>query len=120
MLNRSQVSQSYRVAHLSLLVIAAVLGLSTPLLAADVKCQFKAESEATEVHVIKDGQTQWAGSIKKGETKTLSIPEGPFTLISKIYNPNLKTTEDVRAVITTRLCVKQTLLVPFFPDSTQR
>ena len=120
MRNRSHIRQSFAVALLVIFVMSAVVGFSNPLLAAEVQCRFKAASEATEVHVLKDGQTQWTGSIEKGETKTISLPEGPFTLISKVYNPNLKTKEDVRADIHTRLCRDQTLAVPLFPKSKER
>ena len=120
MQKRSQISELFTANRLVVCVILVVVGFSSTVLAADVQCRFKAESEATEIHVIRDGQTQWAGSIEKSETKTISIPEGPFTLISKMYNPNLKRKEDVRAELHTRLCEKQTLTVPLFPESKER
>lgn len=56
-----------------------------------------------------------AGTIDKLQTKTISIPEGPFTVISKSYNPNLKMTEDVRTETHTRQCLEHVALaVPLF------
>lgn len=102
---------------LGFLVTSVTMGVPTTLFAADVQCRFKAESETTEIHIIKDGKTHWAGSIEKSETKAISIPEGPFTVISKVYNPNLKNKEDVRSDSHTRLCLEQTLIVPLFAGS---
>jgi hypothetical protein len=115
MLNKSQVWKTFAVSLLVFLVTA----VSTTL-AADVQCRFKAESETTEVHIMKDGKTQWAGSIEKLETKVIPIPEGPFTVISRVYNPNLKNKEDVRSDSHTRLCREQTLTVPLFSESKDR
>lgn len=87
-------------------------------LASDVPCQFKATSDTTEIHVVANGKILWNGSIEKLQTKTVSIPEGPFTVISKIYNENLKTTEDVRTDTHTRQCRDNAVLaVPLFQDS---
>ena len=87
-------------------------------LASDVSCQFKATSDTTEIHVVANGKMLWAGPIEKLQTKTISIPEGPFTVISKVYNENLKTMEDVRTDTHTRQCQDNAVLaVPLFPDS---
>ncbi len=98
-------------------VALAVVGITNSVLAADVQCRLKAETETTEVHVLKDGETKWEGSIEKEDTRTISLPEGPFTIISKVYNPNLKRKEDIRADVHTRLCQKQTLTVPLFAET---
>jgi putative phosphoribosyl transferase len=92
-----------------------------PALAADMPCRFKAESETTEIHVLVNGKTQWAGTIEKHQTRTISIPEGAFTVISKIYNPNLRMKEDVRTDAHTRQCRDQAALnVPLFPEPQER
>ena len=98
-------------------VVLAVVGITNTVLAADVQCRLKAETESTEVHVLQEGETKWAGSIEKQDTKTISLPEGPFTIISKVYNPNLKRKEDIRAEVHTQLCRKQTLTVPLFAET---
>ena len=102
------------------LLIAWTIGVCDSLFAADVQCRFKAESETTEVHIVLGGQTLWAGTIEKLETKSISIPEGPFTVISKVYNPNLKAKEDVRSDSHTRMCRDQTLIVPLFYESKEQ
>lgn len=100
-----------------------VVGTALPemALASDVPCQFKATSDTTEIHVVANGKMLWAGPIEKLRTKTISIPEGPFTVISKVYNENLKTMEDVRTDTHTRQCQDNAVLaVPLFPDSRKR
>jgi len=88
--------------------------------AVDVACRFKA-TETTEIHVLADGKTLWAGSIEMQQTKTVSVPEGPFTVISKVYNQNLKAKEDVRAEAHTRQCRDAAALdVPLFQDPKER
>jgi hypothetical protein len=85
--------------------------------AADVPCRFKAQNETTEIQVLSNGKTHWTGSIEKLQTKTISIPEGPFTVISKIYNQNLKMKEDVRTDAHTQQCLEKVeLMVPLFSD----
>lgn len=64
--------------------------------AGEVPCHFKAAMETTDIHVLADGKLLWSGSIERTQTKTVSVPEGPFTVVSKVYNQNLKTKEDVR------------------------
>ena len=102
---------------LSSLVLACALpGM---VLAAEVPCKFTA-METIEIHVLADGKMLWAGTIEKAQTNTVSVPEGPFTVISKVYNQNLKTKEDVRAEAHTRLCRNgDALRVPLFQDSQQ-
>ena len=71
--------------------------------------------------MLANGAILWAGSIEKLQTKTVSVPEGPFTVISKIYNENLKRKEDVRAEMHTRQCRDNApLTVPLFPESINR
>ena len=83
------------------LVVTALPQIS---LASDVPCQFKATSDTAQIHVVANGKILWDGPIEKLQTKTISIPEGPFTVISKVYNENLKATEDVRTDTHTRQC----------------
>jgi hypothetical protein len=86
--------------------------------ASDVPCRFKAATEPTEIHVMANGKTLWTGPIEKLQTRTISIPEGPFTIISKVYNENLKAKEDVRAETHTRQCRDNAVLtVPLFQES---
>jgi hypothetical protein len=83
----------------------------------EVSCQFKAATDTTEIHVLANGKTLWTGPIEKQQTKTVSIPEGPFTVISKVYNENLKTKEDVRTETHTRQCRDNAVFsVPLFQD----
>ena len=92
-----------------------------PAFAADVPCQFKAPGDTTEIHVLANGAVLWAGPIEKLQTKTVSVPEGAFTVISKIYNENLKRKEDVRAEMHTRQCRNNApFTVPLFPEPTNR
>jgi hypothetical protein len=89
--------------------------------ASDVPCQFKAATDTTEVHVLANGKTLWAGPIEKLQTRTVSIPEGAFTVISKVYNENMKTKEDVRTETHTRQCRDNAVLtVPLFQDPHKR
>ena len=103
------------------IVLSSLLGtLPEIAFAGDVACQFKA-METTEIHVLADGKTLWAGSIETQQTKTVSVPEGPFTVISKVYNQNLNAKEDIRAEAHTRQCRDTaTLTVPLFQDPKER
>jgi hypothetical protein len=114
----SLLSQVWRGSYLFFiaLTLANIIVVCDVLLAADVACQFKAESETTEIEVLSNGKTQWTGTIEKLQSKTISIPEGPFTVISKIYNQNLKMKEDVRAETHTRQCLDNALSVPLFSE----
>ena len=101
-----------------LLLGLVVSALPEIALAGDVPCQFKATNDTTEIHVVANGKTVWTGPIEKLQTKTISIPEGPFTVTSKVYNENLKTTGDVRTDTHTRQCRDNAVLaVPLFQDS---
>lgn len=105
----------------SLLVSLGDAVLPEIALASDVPCQFKATTDTTEIHVIANGKTLWTGPIEKLQTNTVSIPEGPFTVISKVYNENLKITEDIRTDTHTRQCRENTVLtVPLFQDSSNK
>jgi hypothetical protein len=86
--------------------------------AKNASCHFKAASETIEIHVLADGKTLWSGSIEKGQTKEIFIQEGSFTVLSKLYNPNLKTKEDVRTEAHTQQCRDNAVLtVPLFQSS---
>jgi hypothetical protein len=113
-------SRTSRVLFLFCPYLCSLLASTLPesALASDVPCQFKATSDRTEIHVVANGKTLWAGPIEKLQTKTVSIPEGPFTVISKVYNENLKTMGDVRTETHTRQCRDNAVLaVPLFQDS---
>jgi hypothetical protein len=108
-----------RASFLLCLGLSSVLAGAWPVaaLATDVSCQFKAATDTTEIQVVANGKTLWTGPIEKSQTKMVSIPEGPFTVISKVYNENLKTKGDVRAESHTRQCRDNAVLsVPLFQD----
>lgn len=101
------------------ILLSSLLASTSPMIAgaSEVSCQFKAATDTTEIHVVANGKTLWEGPIEKSQTKTVSIPEGPFTVISKVYNENLKTQGDVRAESHTRQCRDNAVLsVPLFQD----
>jgi hypothetical protein len=81
MLSTSQVWKSFPQRLLVVfLLTGATLGLCDTLFAADVQCPFKAESEATEIHIVLAGRTLWAGTIGQlvflpGEEAALSLLE---------------------------------------------
>ena len=104
---------------LTCIPVVSLVAIALPEIAraGDVPCQFRAGADTTEIHVVTNGETLWTGSIEKLQTKTISIPEGPFTVISKVYNENLKATEDVRTETHTRQCRGAVLTVPLFQDS---
>lgn len=116
----SRTSQVYRGSSLLFvfsLSLSAIIGVCDVLLAADVPCRFKAMSEGTEIEILSNGKKHWTGTIDKLQSKTISIPEGPFTVISKLYNQNLKIKEDVRTDTHTRQCLEHnTLSVPLFSE----
>jgi hypothetical protein len=118
MLRISQMSRGSTLVFLViLLTVAGIIGVYDVLFAADVPCRFKAESETTEIQVLSNGNTQWTGTIDKLQTKTISIPEGTFTVISKVYNQNLKMKEDIRTETHTRQCLEHVALsVPLFSE----
>ncbi len=71
---------------------------SLPAFSADLACRFKTDTDPVEVQVFLGGKEHWRDKIQKGEIRTVSIPEGSFTIISKVYNPNLKTTEEFEQI----------------------
>lgn len=88
---------------------------SIPAFSADVACRFKADTEPVDVEILIGGKDHWHNKIQKGETKTVTVPEGSFTIISRVFNPNLKTKEDIRTETHTRMCGQQVALsVPLF------
>ena len=101
------------------ILLSSLVASTSPMIAgaSEVSCQFKAATDTTEIHVVANGKTLWEGPIEKSQTKSISIPEGPFTVISKVYNENLKTQGDVRAESHTRQCRDNAVLsVPLFQD----
>lgn len=117
---RSMPSRSSRrgaatVAAAMLLMLPLCLGWAGAAVAADVSCRFVADSEAVEMTVLVGGREHWHDTIKKGESKTVSIPEGPFTVVSKVDNPNLKIKGDIRTDTHTMMCGQHTAIsVPLF------
>jgi len=102
----------------AMVAISSFVGVVGAAVAADVPCRFKAETERTEVTIVANGKTWWKGTLDKQETKTVAIPDGPFTVLSRVYNPNLQTHGDVRAEAHTRMCREQVALsVPLFSDA---
>ncbi len=83
--------------------------------AADVPCRFSADSETVDMTVMIAGKEHWHETMKKGESKTVQIPEGPFTVVSKVDNPNLKTKGDIHTDTHTLMCGQNTTIsVPLF------
>ncbi len=98
-----------------LIMTGVAIGAGERLSGKEVPCQLEATMDRTEVNILSNGKTHWSGAIEKNETKTVLIPEGPFTVVSKVYNPNLKTQEDIRTDAHTRMCREQVALsVPLF------
>jgi hypothetical protein len=114
----SQVCRGCTVLVVLSLALLSILAMREVLFAAEVSCRFKAESETTEIEILVNGKKYWTGTIEKLQTQTISIPEGPFTVISKVYNQNLKTKEDVRTETHTQQCIEQAsgLSVPLFSE----
>lgn len=100
------------------LIISTIVGVVTVTdtgFGADISCKFKAATDPTEIMILSNGKNTWSGTIERDQTKTIAVPEGPFTVVSKIYNPNLLTNEDVRIEVHTRQCHNAvTLNVPLF------
>ena len=102
---------------LSLLII--VMALTAVLIhgaeAADTSCTFMAQGEAVEIRIVVDKQVIWDGRVPKDERRTVSIPQGAFTVESQVYNPNLKTKETIRTPIHTESCkADHPIPVPLF------
>jgi hypothetical protein len=74
---------------IGMIVVIPIIGLSASAYAADVSCQFKAQDQV-DVTILIGEKTIWAGTLAKAETKTVTIPEGAFTVMSKVYNPNIE------------------------------
>ncbi|WHZ25879.1 MAG: hypothetical protein OJF51_000674 [Nitrospira sp.] len=105
------------VARLSVVMMSMILFMVEPAFSADIPCRLKANSESVEVQIVVGGKEYWHGTIQKDGTQHVSIPEGAFTLVSKMYNPNLRTYEDVRTETHTRVCLERPALsVPLFAD----
>ena len=103
---------------LSLTVLLSTFITENISIAADITCRFKSPTEPVEISVLSNGSPIWNGKIDKDNPKSVDIPEGPFTVISKVYNANLKTTGEIRAEAHTRMCQKQgSLSVPLFVDA---
>ena len=103
-----------RNAIIGMMVIISIIGLGASAYAASVSCQFKAQ-DRVDVKILVGDKTIWAGTLAKAETKTIAIPEGAFTVMSKVYNPNLEGKEEIRATSHTNLCKEnQVLVVPLF------
>jgi hypothetical protein len=102
---------------LTISTIVGLVGVTDTVFGADVFCKFKAETDPTEVMILSNGKTSWSGTIERHQTKTIAVPEGPFTVVSKVYNSNLKTNEDIRTETHTRQCHNDVALnVPLFSE----
>jgi hypothetical protein len=100
-------------------ILAAATSVSTAL-AADVPCQFQAQ-DRVEAKISVGDTVIWSGTLTKAEIKTIDIPEGAFTVLAEVPNPNLKTKETVRSSSHTDSCKgDRPLLVPLFSDQRQR
>jgi hypothetical protein len=101
----------------SLICMTILVGGVMPAVAADIPCAFKAQDDRLDVTILIDKRTIWSGTLEKAETKTLDVPEGAFTVMSRVYNPNLDRKEEIRASAHTNQCKeKQPLLLPLFPE----
>jgi hypothetical protein len=97
-------------------ILAAAASVSAAL-AADVPCRFKAQADEVEFKISVADKVIWSGTLTKAEMKTVNIPEGAFTVLAEVPNPNLKTKETVRSSSHTDSCKEnRPLLIPFFPD----
>ena len=105
------------VVRLSVVIIFVSFLMVESAFSADVPCRFKANSESVDILIVVGEKEHWNGRIKKNETQHVSIPDGPFIVLSKVYNPNLATYEDVRTETHTRVCLERTALsVPLFDE----
>ncbi len=95
-------------------ILVSMSPAAGPAAAATTSCLLKA-TEPVDVTLLLEGKEYWQGKIPKGEQRTVTLPEGPFTVVSSVYNQNLKTTEDIRTEAHTRMCNQQSALsVPLF------
>lgn len=103
---------------LSLSLVFATLISESNATAADIPCRFKSLAEPVKISVLSNGTSIWTGMIDKDHPQSVDIPEGPFTVISQVFNPNLQTTGDIRAEAHTRMCQeKGALSVPLFVEA---
>jgi hypothetical protein len=99
---------------IGIVVALSIIGFGASAYAVDVSCQLKAQDQV-DVKILVGEKTIWAGTLAKAETKTVIIPEGAFTVISKVYNPNLERKGEIRATSHTNLCKENKVLaVPLF------
>ncbi len=106
-----------RVLRYGAAVCALLSAPAFPVLAEDVACRFKADTDRTEVTIVYKGEPRWRGTLDKNQVQTVPIPEGPFTVHSKVFNPNLQTQGAVRTDAHTKMCRDDVALsVPLFPD----
>ena len=99
---------------IGMMVVFSIIGFGETVYAAEVSCQFKAQDQV-DVKILVGENTIWAGTLAKAETKTVAIPEGPFTVMSKVYNPNLERKGEIRGRSHTNLCKEsQVFAVPLF------
>ncbi|MBX3302180.1 MAG: hypothetical protein KF693_08185 [Nitrospira sp.] len=103
--------------RLSVVMMSIIVFMMEPAFSADIPCHFKAISESVDIRIVVGGKEYWHATIQKDETQHVAIPEGPFILLSKVYNSNFRTYEDVRTETHTRVCLERTALsVPLFDD----
>jgi hypothetical protein len=97
-----------------MIVTFAVLGFPVLAYADELSCQFKSE-ERVDMTIMAGGKTIWSGTLEKAQTQTVTIPSGAFTVISKVFNPNLERKDDVRGTSHTNLCKdNHVIAVPLF------
>jgi hypothetical protein len=97
-----------------MMVTLAIVGFAATAYAGEVSCQFKSQ-ERVDVTIMAGEKSIWSGTLEKAETKTVTIPNGAFTVISKVYNPNLERKGDIRGTSHTTLCKKSHVIaVPLF------
>ncbi|HJU06766.1 MAG TPA: hypothetical protein VJ692_16575 [Nitrospiraceae bacterium] len=103
------------------LLLFLVLGMTvltaTTTGAAEITCSFKAQGETVELRIVADQQELWSGRLHKDERQTIRVPQGDFTVESRVYNPNLKTKETIVAHVHTKSCQSdRPMAVPLFPE----
>lgn len=97
-----------------MMVTLAIVGFAASAYAGEVSCRFKSQ-ERVDVTIMAGEKTIWSGTLEKAETKPVTIPKGPFTVISKVFNPNLERKGDIRGTSHTNLCKEnQVIAVPLF------
>ena len=107
-----------RFLFVGILLVTVVFGFTASALEADIPCVFKAEGEQVDMKILIGKKTIWIGTLTRAETKTVHIPEGEFTVMSQVYNPNLNRKEEVLATSHTNRCKeKQPLPVPLFSSA---